>query len=58
MEEKILSIIEGQNKAITYEEIQDKLTEEEKDELGKVLIELQKTLKIRVTNKGKYENLL
>ncbi len=55
MEEKILSIIEGQNKAITYEEIQDKLTEEEKDELGKVLIELQKTLKIRVTNKGKYE---
>ncbi len=55
MEEKILSIIEGQNKAITYEEIQDKLTEEEKDELGKILIELQKNLKIRVTNKGKYE---
>ena len=55
MEEKIYDIITGQNKAITYEEIFDKLEEDEKEELPKVLIELQKNLKIRVTNKGKYE---
>ena len=55
MEEKIYDIITGQNKAITYEEILDKLEEEEKEELPKILIELQKNLKIRVTNKGKYE---
>lgn len=47
MEEKIYDIITGQNKAITYEEILDKLEEEEKEELPKILIELQKNLKIR-----------
>ena len=55
MEEKILGIIEKSNKALTYEEIMDKLEEDEKNELGKILVSLQKNLKIRVTNKGKYE---
>ncbi|MBR2833290.1 MAG: ribonuclease R [Bacilli bacterium] len=55
MEEKILNIIETSNKALTYEEIMNKLEENEKDELGKILVQLQKQLKIRFTNKGKYE---
>jgi len=55
MEEKIYEIITGQNKAITYEEIEEKLEDEEKEELPKTLVELGKKLKIRVTNKGKYE---
>jgi len=55
MEEKVLQIIENSNKALTYEDIMDKLSLEEQEELGKVLVELQKNLKIRVTNKGKYE---
>ena len=55
MEDKILQIIENSNKALTYEDIMDKLSLEEQEELGKVLVELQKNLKIRVTNKGKYE---
>lgn len=55
MEEKIYDIITGQNKAITYEELLEKLEEDEQEELPKILIELQKNLKIRVTNKGKYE---
>ena len=55
MEEKIYEIITSQNKAITYEEIEEKLEEDEKEELPKTLVELGKNLKIRVTNKGKYE---
>ena len=55
MQEKILSIIEGKNKAITYEEIMEKLDEEEIEVLSETLVELQKNLKIRFTNKGKYE---
>jgi len=55
MEEKIYEIIINQNKAITYEEIEEKLEDEEKEQLPKTLVELQKNLKIRVTNKGKYE---
>ena len=55
MEEKVLDIINGKNKALTYEEIASELTEEELKELTKVLIDLEKNLKIRVTNKGKYE---
>ncbi len=55
MEEKVYDIITKQNKAITYEEITEKLDEEEREQLPKILIELQKNLKIRVTNKGKYE---
>ena len=35
MEDKVLNIIENSNKALTYEEIQDKLTEDEALELGK-----------------------
>lgn len=55
MKEKIYEIITNQNKAITYEEIEEKLEDDEKEELPKILVELQKNLKIRVTNKGKYE---
>ena len=55
MEEKILSIIENSNKALTYEEIWEKLDDQEQEELGQILVKLQKDLKIRTTNKGKYE---
>ncbi len=55
MEEKVYDIITGQNKAITYEEIMEKLDDEEKDELTKTLVKLANDLKIRVTNNGKYE---
>ena len=55
MEEKVFNIINNSNKALTYEEIMDLLDLDEKDELGNVLVELQKKLKIRYTNKGKYE---
>ena len=55
MEEKILSIIENSNKALTYEEIWEKLDDQEQEELGQILVKLQKDLKIRITNKGKYE---
>ncbi len=55
MEEKVYEIIIGQNKAITYEEILDKLEDEEKEKLTPTLIKLANDLKIRVTNKGKYE---
>ena len=55
MEEKVFNIINNSNKALTYEEIMDLLDVDEKDELGNVLVELQKKLKIRYTNKGKYE---
>ena len=55
MEEKVLNIITNSNKALTYEEIMNELEETEKDELGNILVELQKKLKIRFTNKGKYE---
>ena len=55
MEEKVLNIINGKNKALTYEEIASELNDDELKELTKVLIDLEKNLKIRVTNKGKYE---
>jgi len=55
MEEKVLEIISGQNKAITYEEIFNRLEEDEQPELTKALNKLEKNLKIRITNKGKYE---
>ena len=55
MEDKILEIINSKNKALTYEEIASELDENEVSELTNVLIELEKNLKIRVTNKGKYE---
>lgn len=55
MEDKVLEIISGHNKAITYEEIFEMLDDNEKKELTKVLMNLEKNLKIRVTNKGKYE---
>ena len=55
MEEKILNIICSSNKALSYEEIMNELDENEKDELGDILVNLQKKLKIRYTNKGKYE---
>ena len=55
MEEKILNIISSKNKALTYEEIVSELNEEELPELTNILINLEKNLKIRVTNKGKYE---
>lgn len=55
MNEKVLDIIEGQNKAISYEEIMEKLSKDEISELSQTLIDLEKNLKIRVTNKGKYE---
>jgi len=55
MEEKVLEIISGQNKAITYEEIFEKLEKEEQEKLTQTLINLEKNLKIRTTNKGKYE---
>ena len=46
MEEKVFNIINNSNKALTYEEIMDLLDVDEKDELGNVLVELQKKLKI------------
>ena len=55
MEEKVLDIILKKNKALTYEEIAANLTDEELDQLTKTLNSLEKDLKIRVTNKGKYE---
>ena len=55
MEEKVLDIIKKHNKALTYEEIFALIDEEEQKELTNVLIKLENDLKIRVTNKGKYE---
>ncbi|MBR2708181.1 MAG: ribonuclease R [Bacilli bacterium] len=55
MEEKVLDIINSKNKALTYEEIASEFSEEELKDLTKVLVDLEKNLKIRVTNKGKYE---
>ena len=55
MEEKILDIISGHNKALTYEEIAKDLSDEEVSLLADTLKVLEKDLKIRVTNKGKYE---
>ena len=55
MEEKVLDIICSKNKAISYEDIISELNEEEAKDLTNVLINLEKNLKIRVTNKGKYE---
>ena len=54
MEEKVLNIINGHNKALTYEEIMVKLDENEATLLPDVLSKLIKDLKIRFTNKGKY----
>ena len=52
MEEKVLDIINNHNKALTYDEILEKLTDEEIPMLPEVL--RIKELKIRYTNKGKY----
>ena len=54
MEEKVLEIINNHNKAMTYDEIIEKLTDEEIPLLPEVLAKLIKDLKIRLTNKGKY----
>ena len=54
MEEKVLNIINSHNKALTYDEILEKLTDEEIPKLPNVLSKLIKELKIRFTNKGKY----
>ena len=54
MEEKILEIINGHNKALSYDEVLEKLTDEEIPYLPEVLSKLIKELKIRYTNKGKY----
>ena len=54
MEEKILDIINKHNKAMTYDEILEKLTDEEIPLLPSTLSKLIKDLKIRFTNKGKY----
>ena len=54
MEEKILNIINNHNKALTYDEILEKLSDEEIPMLPDVLSKLIKELKIRYTNKGKY----
>ena len=54
MEEKVLDIINKHNKALTYEEILEKLTDDEIPMLPDVLSKLIKELKIRYTNKGKY----
>ena len=55
MEEKVLNIILNHNKALTYEEIAAALDEAELPALTETLNKLEKELKIRVTNKGKYE---
>ena len=54
MEEKVLDIIKSSDKALTYEEIFSKL-ESGGENLTDTLIKLEQGLKIRVTNKGKYE---
>ena len=54
MEEKVLEIINGHNKALSYDEILERLTDEEVPYLPEVLSNLIKDLKIRYTNKGKY----
>ena len=54
MEEKVLEIINGHNKALSYDEILERLTDEEVPYLPDVLSKLIKDLKIRYTNKGKY----
>ncbi len=55
MEEKVLEYITKHNKAVTYEEIATVLSDEELPQLAKTLEKLEKELKIRLTNKGKYE---
>ena len=55
MEQKVYEIITGQNKAITYEEIFGKLDAEDQPKLTGILAKLERDLKIRTTNKGKYE---
>ena len=55
MEEKVLEIIKNHNKALTYEEIMNELDDKNASSLSKALMSLQNNLKIRVTNKGKYE---
>ena len=54
MEEKILNIINNHNKALTYEEILEKLSDEEIPYLPEVLSKLIRDLKVRLTNKDKY----
>ena len=54
MEEKVLDIINSHNKALTYDEILTKLTDEEIPLLPETLSKLIRDLKVRLTNKGKY----
>ena len=55
MEEKVLDIIINHNKALSYDEIAAKLSEDEVFKLSSVLNKLESSLKIRITKKGKYE---
>ena len=55
MDEKVLDIILNHNKALTYEEIASFLSDDELPLLTNSLNNLQNNLKIRLTNKGKYE---
>ena len=55
MEEEVLNIILNHNKALTYEEIAQKLQKTDLSKLTEILNKLEADLKIRVTNKGKYE---
>ncbi len=55
MEEKVLDYILKHNKALTYEEIASILDDEELPKLAETLTKLEKELKIRLTNKGKFE---
>ena len=55
MKEKVYNFICSHNKALTYEEIASLFNEDEISLLNKSLSELIDELKIRMTNKGKYE---
>ena len=55
MEEKVLDYIVKHNKALSYEEIASILNDDELPLLAETLTKLEKELKIRLTNKGKFE---
>ncbi len=54
MEEKVLEIISNHNKALSYDEILEKLDDNEVPYLAEVLNKLVKDLKVRFTKKGKF----
>ncbi len=54
MEEKVLEIISNHNKALSYDEILEKLDDNEIPYLAEVLNKLVKDLKVRFTKKGKF----